>query len=97
MTLPAFYIAQRVLLAVGGGYALTSAAVTLAGAALAALGVARGDAVLACMMLGVAAYVAVVVWAFAERRLGRLWLVLGGGALLGAGLVRVLATAAAGG
>ena len=82
-------VTQRVLLAVGGGYALRAVIVMLMGWLLAALGMARSEAVTLSMMLGFVLYLVVLIWAFAERRLLRLWLVLGG-ALLACGLAWTL-------
>lgn len=85
-------VASRVVAAVGAGYALTAAAVTLAAAVLPlGLGLARSEAVVLAAMGGFVLYLVVLLWAFAEARLWRVWAVLGGGALLGHALVRGLA------
>ena len=72
-------IAQRLVLAVVGGYFLSAAA-----AALLALGLSqimpRSEAVMLMAMGVFVLYLIVLLWAFAQRRLARLWLVLGGGA-----------------
>ena len=78
-------IAARVVLALGGGYALTAAGVLLLAVALAALGMARSEAVVLASMLGFLIYLGVLLWAFAEPRLPRVVAVLlGGTALYGA-------------
>ncbi|MCX7069720.1 MAG: iron uptake protein [Gammaproteobacteria bacterium] len=84
---PAVAVGVRVLLAVLGGYAFTAAAVMLGGWALAASGLfSRSDAVVLAALLGFLLYLGLLLWAFAERRLARLALVLAGGsALLHAG------------
>ncbi|WP_439638993.1 hypothetical protein [Nevskia sp.] len=84
---PALAVGVRVLLAVVGGYAFTAAAVMLGGGVLAASGLfSRSDAVVLAALLGFPLYLGLLLWAFAERRLARLALVLAGGsALLHAG------------
>ena len=72
---------QRVLLAVVGGYLLTSGLVSFGALALAAV-MPRSEAVVLMAMLGFIVYLGLLIWAFAERRLSRLWLVLGAGAVL---------------
>ena len=72
-------LGQRLLLALVGGYFLSAAL-----AALLALGLGRlmprGEAAMLMAMCAFIIYLFLLLWAFAERRLGRLWLVLGGGA-----------------
>ena len=72
-------LVQRALLALMGGYFLSAA---LAG--LFALGLSRimprGEAVVLVAMCASIVYLLLLLWAFAERRLARLWLALGGGA-----------------
>ena len=72
-------IAQRLVLAVVGGYFLSAAA-----AALLALGLSqimpRSEAVILMAMCVFVIYLFVLLWVFAERRLQWLWAVLGGGA-----------------
>ena len=72
-------LAQRVLLALIGGYFLSAAL-----AALFALGLSRfmprGEAVILMAMCAFIVYLLLLLWAFAEPRLARLWLMLGGGA-----------------
>jgi len=68
-------IVQRVALAVVGGYVLSAEA-----AAWAALGLrpwlGAAEAVVLTAMLAFVLYLVLLLWAFAERRLLRLWLVL---------------------
>lgn len=69
-------MAARVVAAVGGGYALSAAAVPLAAQLLMHAGMARGEATVLCMMLGFVFYLLVLLWAFRVRSLARLWAVL---------------------
>lgn len=80
----------RVLGAVLGGYAFSSGLVALTAVALPLVGLARSEAVLLAAMLGFVLYLLVLLWAFAERRLWRVWLVLIGGAILSYGVSRLL-------
>ncbi len=74
----------RILVAVGGGYGLCALAVAVAGAALAALGMARSEAVVLSAMLGFVGYAVFLVWAFAVRSVWRLVIWAGAaGAVLG--------------
>lgn len=67
-------VALRVLGAVCGGYAFSAAVVALLAVALPqATGMPRSEAVLLASMLGFVVYLIAVIWAFAERRLGRVW------------------------
>lgn len=91
---PSVHVIQRVLLAVVGGYLLTESATALLAWALAALGMARSEAVVLGMLLAFVLYLGLLVWAFAERRLARLWLVLGVGTLVAIGLAHVVQGAA---
>ena len=75
------YVMQRVLLAVVGGYFLTSGLVSTGAVILAAI-MPSSDTVVLMAMLGFVIYLALLLWGFTERRLTRLWLVLGGGAVL---------------
>ena len=72
-------LVQRVLLALMGGYFLSAG---LAGLCALGLGrvMPRGEAVLLVAMCAFIVYLLLLLWAFAERRLARLWLALGGGA-----------------
>lgn len=76
-------IAGRIFAAVVGGYAATVGLVALFAVLLALVfGMARSEAVVLTSMIGFLAYAAIVVWGFSERRLFRLWMILGGGAVL---------------
>ena len=72
-------VGQRLVLAVVGGYLLSAAA-----AALLALGLSqimsRSEAVMLMAMCVFIIYLVVLLWAFAEHDVLRLWLMLGGGA-----------------
>lgn len=74
-------VIQRLLLAVVGGYWLTAGLVSLGALALAAV-MPRSEAVVLMAMLGFVVYLVLLLWAFAELRLTRLWLMLGGGPLV---------------
>ncbi|WP_293395716.1 hypothetical protein [Nevskia sp.] len=80
---PVLGTVSRVLLAVVGAYFFTTASVMLAARGIADLGLmSRSDAVVLAAMLGFLLYLGLLLWAFAERRLGRVAIVLGGGSLL---------------
>ncbi|MEM9665512.1 MAG: iron uptake protein [Bacteroidota bacterium] len=87
---PAFGMVQRLVLALGGGYVLSASFVMLVGWGLAQLGMARGEAVVLSMMVGFLVFLGLILWAFAERTLVRLWVVFGGGSLVGIGLVQLV-------
>lgn len=69
----------RLIAAIPGGYALTAAAVATLGGLLPLFGMAPSDAVALSAMLGFMLYLVLLLWAFAERSLARLWGVLAGG------------------
>ncbi|MEM1042757.1 MAG: hypothetical protein AAGI91_09020 [Bacteroidota bacterium] len=95
---PASQVVQRVLLAVVGGYLLVESGTALLAWVLATLGMARSEAVVSGMLLAIVLYLLILIWAFAERKLVRLWLVLGGGTLVAVGLAQAVeAMASAGG
>jgi len=73
---------QRILLACVGGYFLSATLVTW-GAWLLSLALPRSEAVVLMAMLGFVIYLLALLWAFAEPRLLRLWLVLAGVPLAG--------------
>ncbi|MEM1044366.1 MAG: iron uptake protein [Bacteroidota bacterium] len=81
------------VLGVVGGYLVVESVTTLLAWSLAALGMARGEAVVLAMMLAFVLYLIVLIWAIAERRLWRLWLGLGGGAFAAIGIARVVEAA----
>lgn len=60
-----------------GGYCLVSALCILAGLALHELGIALSEAMLTTVLLGYIAYIALVMWAFAEPSgASRAWTIL---------------------
>jgi len=80
MLYPATTIALRVGLAVLGGYALAAGAVAL-GTMLLAETLPSSEAVVLASMLGFPLYLGILLWAFAERRLARLALIIPAGAI----------------
>ncbi|GHC79814.1 hypothetical protein GCM10007320_21000 [Pseudorhodoferax aquiterrae] len=93
MTSPALvaHAVLRTAVAVAGGYAVVSLAVTL-GASLLARGLLQpSDAVVTAAMLGFVAYLALLLWALACPRLLPLCGGLGGAGVLLHGLQRLLA------
>lgn len=87
-------VVLRLILAIGGGYAVSAGFTAFAAVALSATStLRRSEAVVLASMLAFLVYLAILIWAFAERRLARLCVVLvGAGAVLwgGAlGLVRL--------
>ncbi|MFT4179152.1 MAG: iron uptake protein [Thermomonas sp.] len=76
-------IAARVGAATLGGYAFAWGFIATCMSLLFAAGMAFHDAEFLAMLLGVLAFLAAFLWAFAVRRLWMAWaLLLGGGALL---------------
>lgn len=73
---PAAAILSRVAAALLGNYVATSAAGALLAVALAALGLARADAVVIASIAAILLYLVVLIWAIHAPRLGRLWLLL---------------------
>lgn len=69
----------RLIAAIPGGYALTAAVVAVLGGLLPLLGLARSEAVVLSAMLGFVLYLLLLLWAFAQRSLARLWGVFAGG------------------
>ncbi len=69
-------VVLRLVAMVPGGYAATSALVAAGAAALPLAGMARSDAVTIVSLLGIPLYLAIVLWAAAERSLVRLFAVL---------------------
>lgn len=73
---PGVNIAQRVLVAVIGGYLLSASVAAWGALALAQL-ISRSEAVVLMAMLAFVIYLVVLIWAFAEPRLALVWWVLG--------------------
>ena len=73
--LPAVGVILRILLGVLGGYALAYGIVALM-TVLLALAMPRGEAFVLAAMLGFLIYLVILVWAFAERNLVRLIVVM---------------------
>lgn len=74
---PWWAIAARVLLGVAGGYVVSRTAVWCAAAVLTATRIMpRADAVVLAPMAGFVFYLATLIWAFADPRLGRVGFVL---------------------
>lgn len=80
--------AQHIGLALAGGYGLTVLLTMLLARALSGP-LARSEAVVLSAMLGFLVYLVILLWAFAEHRLLRLWLVLGGGGMAALILVQL--------
>ena len=72
-------LAIRFIAAVPGGYALTAGMVAVMGSLLSASGLPRSESVVVAAMVGFLFYLALLLWAFAERRLARLCGVILGG------------------
>jgi len=83
-------VVSRVLGAVLGGYAFSAAWVALLSVALPRVGMARSEAVILASMVGFLIYLGVLLWAFAQQSLVRVWAVLAGGAGLAFALARLL-------
>jgi hypothetical protein len=91
-------VAIRLLAAIGGGYAVAAGLASLGALGLSAASLlSRSEAVVLASMLAFPIYLALLVWGFAERRLGRLCLMLAAAALASWGgaftLVRLTAGA----
>lgn len=80
----------RIVGAVAGGYLLTVSTVIAAGAVLARLGMARSEAVALSSMLGFVFYLVLLVWAFSERSIARLMVVLATGAVMMAVVIHLM-------
>ena len=77
------FVAGRLVAAILGGYAFSSGIAALLAVALSvALGMSRADAALTATMPAFLIYLAAVIWAFAGRRITRVYQVLVGGAVL---------------
>jgi hypothetical protein len=76
-------IASRVIAAIFAGYAAMVGLVTLFALVLIlSLGVKRDEAITLMNMIGYVMWAGFIIWAFAERRLVRVWAVLAGVAIL---------------
>lgn len=84
---PALAVPLRVALAVLGGYDLSAGLVALMAVVLALAGMQRSEAVVLAAMLGFVIHLGVLMWAFAEPRLGRLATIT----VAGGGLAHALA------
>lgn len=73
---PWLAIAFHILAAVIGGYFLTAISSQFLALGLAKLGMLRSEAVVASALLAFLIYLVILLWAFAERRLLRLFMVL---------------------
>lgn len=82
---------SRIAAAVIGGYAFAWGFAALGSMLLARFGMARTEAIVTATMLGFVVYLAAILWAFAARRLGIVWLVLAGGGTVATGLAHWLA------
>lgn len=72
-----FSVLVRLVAAIGGGYAVAAGLAALAAVALPAAGLmVRSEAVVLASMLAFLVYLALLIWAFADRRLARLCLVM---------------------
>jgi hypothetical protein len=76
MAIRGIWLSLRLILPIGGGYAFTAAAVATATTAISHAGLVRSEAVVLASMLGFPFYLGVLIWAFSERRLSRLIVVL---------------------
>jgi len=88
-------LALRILLVVVGGYLLTAGLTGLAAAAL-SLVMPRSEAVVLMAMLAFVIYLGLLLWAFAERRPTRLWVVFGAGGAVAFALAKTIGTAGGG-
>jgi hypothetical protein len=76
--LNALPIVLRLIAAIGGGYAVAAGLAALLAVALPLVTpMVRSEAVVLSSMLAFPIYLALLIWAFAERRLLRLWLAFG--------------------
>ena len=81
----ALRLVSRIVAAVVGGYVLSAGLITLAAMAL-GRAIPQSEAVVLTSMLGFVIYLTLLLWAFAERRLWRIWAVLAGGGAASHGL-----------
>lgn len=88
------YTLARFLALILGGYALITGFVALVGVGLPRLGMAVSEAVVLAVMLAFPLYCALILWGFHERSLGRVIIVIGGGAVGSIGAAILLAPVA---
>ncbi|MFZ5781184.1 MAG: hypothetical protein ACOY4R_13400 [Pseudomonadota bacterium] len=70
-------IVLRLVAAILGGYAVSAGLAALAAVVLPAVTLMpRSEAVVLSSMMAFLVYLALLIWAFAERRLVRLWLIM---------------------
>lgn len=81
-------MAQRLILAIGGGYLLAAGTAALS-ARLLAIAMPPSEAVMLMGMLAFVVYLIALIWAFSERRLLLVWAVLGLGATLAFGVAEI--------
>jgi hypothetical protein len=80
---PAAAITSRFVAALVAGYAATVGLVALFSVLLMLLfGMTRAEALMLMAMIGILGYAAIILWVFAEPRLGRIWVILAGVAIL---------------
>lgn len=73
----AILVILRLIAAIGGGYVVSAGLAALAAVGLPmATGLPRSEAVVLASMLAFLIYLVLLIWGFAERRLGRLYTVL---------------------
>ncbi|WP_114393495.1 iron uptake protein [Oleisolibacter albus] len=87
---PLWHPVLRIAAAVLGGYAFTWGFIAFGMASLFALGMPFHDAEHLTAIIGVAVYLALLLWAFAARSLVRVWIVAAGGAGLMAGAASLI-------
>lgn len=84
-------VAGRILAATLGAYAVTAGAVALIAAALVASAhLSRSDALIVGSISGYLLFTFLMLWCFAERRLGRVWLALSLAALATHGVAALI-------
>ena len=86
-------LSSRITAAVLGGYAFAWGMVAAATSLCVAAGMGFHDAEFLSSLFGVLAYLCAFLWAIAARRLWPVWLLLGGGGALLAGLASVVQAA----
>jgi len=77
-------VSARTLLALVGGYVLSAEILSHLALGFTYL-MPRSEAVVLTAMLGFAVYLGVLLWAFSEQKIWRLWLILLGGPIIAYG------------